>query len=52
MRLLSAALLLALMLLSFGCGGESSSYKDRDIDPNAPENVESTPIPAPGPGQQ
>jgi hypothetical protein len=48
MRLLSAVLLLGLVLFSFGCGGESSSYKDREVDPNAPENVESAPVPPPG----
>lgn len=51
MRLLSAVLLLGLVLFSWGCSSESSSYKDRDVDVNAPENVESTEIPAPGPGQ-
>lgn len=47
MRLLSAVLLFGLALLTLGCSGESSSYKDRDIDPNAPENVESAPNPSP-----
>ncbi|MHB8901898.1 MAG: hypothetical protein ACYC6Y_24345 [Thermoguttaceae bacterium] len=51
MRLLLSMLVLGLALFSSGCGGSESSYKDREVDVNAPENVAPTEIPPPAPGQ-
>ncbi len=51
MRRFFAMLALGLALFSFGCGGGQDSYKDRDVDANAPENVAPTEIPPPAPGK-
>ncbi len=51
MRLFFAMLVLGLAVFSSGCGGGESSYQDRKVDANAPENVAPTEIPPPAPGK-
>lgn len=48
MRLFLAMVVLGAGLFVCGCGGSDTSYKDRDVDVNAPENAAPTDISAPG----